>query len=104
MVDLVQTFKDGGPVMWPLLATAMTGLAISFERTIVLHQLPTAKKCEKILGEMEEVLVSQGLEAAAKKVSKGKGILNYVFARLLKRYDTLLAERRDLEKSANPNG
>ena len=97
MVDLVQTFKDGGPVMWPLLATAMTGLAISFERTIVLHQLPTAKQCEKQLSEMEDILVNQGLEGAAKKVSKGKGILNYVFARLLKRYDTLLAERRDLE-------
>lgn len=96
-MNLVQTFLDGGPVMWPLMATAMTGLAIAFERTIVLHRLPTQKQSEKQLNEIESLLVNEGLEGAAKKLSKGKGILNYTFARLLKRYDTLLTERRDLE-------
>jgi len=30
--------------------------------------------------------------------SKGKGVLNYIFARLLKRYDTLALEKKELEQ------
>ncbi len=97
-MNLLETFKSGGIMMWPLLAAALTGVAIVFERTIVLHRLPKAKQCEKQLNEIEDVLTKGGLEAAAQKVTKGKGILNYVFARLLKRFDTLLTERRDLEQ------
>lgn len=97
-MNLLETFKAGGLMMWPLLAAALTGIAIVFERTIVLHRLPKPKQCEKQLNELEDVLTKGGLEAAAQKVTKGKGILNYVFARLLKRFDTLLTERRDLEQ------
>jgi len=97
-MDLVKTFQAGGIMMYPLLASAITGLAILFERTIVLHRLPGPKQCEKQLNELENSLTSGGLEAAAQKVSKGKGIINYVFARLLKRFDTLLSERRDLQQ------
>ncbi len=97
-MNLFETFKAGGLMMWPLLAAALTGIAIVFERTIVLHRLPKPKQCEKQLNELEDVLTKGGLEAAAQKVTKGKGILNYVFARLLKRFDTLLTERRDLEQ------
>lgn len=97
-MNLLETFKSGGIMMWPLLAAALTGIAIVFERTIVLHRLPKPKQCEKQLMEIEDVLTKGGLEAAAQKVTKGKGILNYVFARLLKRFDTLITERRDLEQ------
>ena len=97
-IDLVQTFRDGGVMMYPLLTAAIVAIAIAFERTIVLHRLPTAKQCEKQLNDLEETVDKGGLEASAQHVSKGKGILNYVFARLLKRFDTLLSERRDLEK------
>lgn len=96
--DALKTFNDGGVMMYPLLASAITAIAILFERTIVLHRLPTAKMCEKQLNELEDELSRGGLESAARKVTKGKGILNYTFARLLKRFDTLLTERRDLEK------
>jgi biopolymer transport protein ExbB len=97
-MDLVQTFKDGGIMMYPLLASAITAIAIAFERTVVLHRLPKAKQCEKQLSDLEKKVDKEGLEAAAKHVSKGKGILNYVFARLLKRFDTLITERRELDQ------
>ncbi len=95
---MIEIFKDGGPMMWPLLIAALVGLAIIFERMIVLHKMPSAKKCEKELNQVEDVLTSAGLEAAAQKLAKGKGVMNYVFARLIKRFDTLLTERRDLEQ------
>jgi biopolymer transport protein ExbB/TolQ len=97
-IDLVKTFFAGGVMMYPLIGSAMTAVAILFERTIVLHRLPTPKQCEKQLADVEDALTRDGFEGAAKKVSKGKGVLNYTFARLLKRFDTLLSERRDLEK------
>jgi len=96
---MIQMFSDGGPVMWPLLAAALIGIAVIFERIVVLSRIPKAAKAEKQLEEMEAVLNEGGLEAAAQKVSKGKGLLNYIFARLLKRYDNLVIEKRELERT-----
>ncbi|MFA6470650.1 MAG: MotA/TolQ/ExbB proton channel family protein [Candidatus Latescibacterota bacterium] len=93
---MIEIFKAGGITMWPLLATALTGLAVIFERTITLHRLPSAKSCEKQLKDIEAEFDRTGLEGTAKKVAKGKGVMNYVFARLLKRFDTLAGEKRDL--------
>ena len=93
---MIEIFKAGGVCMWPLLASALTGLAVSFERTVTLHRLPSPRSCEKQLNDLEAEFNKGGLEAAAKKVAKGKGVMNYVFARLLKRFDTLSAEKRDL--------
>jgi biopolymer transport protein ExbB/TolQ len=93
---MIEIFKAGGICMYPLLATALTGLAIVFERTITLHRLPNSKSCEKQLMDLEDEFNKNGLTGAAKKVSKGKGVMNYVFARLLKRFDTLSAEKKDL--------
>jgi biopolymer transport protein ExbB/TolQ len=95
---MIELFKNGGPMMWPLLVAALVGLAIIFERMIVLHRMPSSKQCEKQLNEVEDILMRGGLEAAAQKLAKGKGVMNYVFARLIKRFDTLLTERRDLEQ------
>lgn len=95
---MIELFKAGGLMMWPLLTAALVGLAIIFERMVVLHRMPSAKQCEKQLNEVEDVLTKGGLEAAAQKLAKGKGVMNYIFARLIKRFDTLLTERRDLEQ------
>jgi len=95
MVDL---FNAGGTVMWALLAAALLGIAVIFERFVVLHRIPSATKAEEELENMETALSEGGLEGCAQKVSKGKGVLNYIFARLLKRYDTLVMEKRELEK------
>jgi biopolymer transport protein ExbB len=96
---MIQIFVDGGPVMWPLLASALIAMAVAFERMITLSRIPKPAKAEQQLEEIEAALNQGGLEAAAQKVSKGKGILNYIFARLLKRYDSLLVEKRDLDKT-----
>jgi biopolymer transport protein ExbB/TolQ len=94
--NAIQTFHDGGVCMYPLIGSAIIALAIAFERTITLHRLPTMKVCEKQLADIEKTIDKEGLEGAARLVTKGKGILNYTFARLLTRFDTLLTERRDL--------
>ncbi len=86
---MVHMFIIGGPVMWPLLAAALTAIAVSFERFVVLSRIPKTANAERQLEEMEAILNESGLEAAAQKVSKGKGILNYIFARLLKRFFSL---------------
>ena len=94
-----ELFESGGPLMWALLAAALLGIAVIFERFVVLSRIPTAAKADKQLEDMESALTSGGLEECANQVSKGKGILNYIFARLLKRYDTLVIEKKDLEKA-----
>ncbi len=94
-----ELFESGGIMMWPLIAAALVAIAVIFERFIVLSRIPTTAKADKQLEDMESALTSGGLEECANRVSKGKGVLNYIFARLLKRYDTLVIEKKDLEKA-----
>ena len=101
---MIELFKAGGPLMWALLAAALMGIAVIFERFVVLHRIPTAQKADKELENIENTLREGGLEGCAQTVSKGKGILNYIFARLLKRYDTLVIEKKDLEKARGLTG
>ena len=96
---MIELFQNGGPLMWALLIAALLGIAVIFERFVVFSRIPSAQKADKQLEIVENALHSGGLEECAKVVSKGKGILNYVFARLLKRYDTLIIEKKDLERA-----
>ncbi|MFC1651387.1 MotA/TolQ/ExbB proton channel family protein [Candidatus Latescibacterota bacterium] len=96
-----ELFVKGGPLMWALLAAALTAIAVIFERFVVFSRIPAPAKADKQLEDVENALTSGGLEECANIVAKGKGILNYLFARLLKRYDTLVIEKRDLEKARN---
>lgn len=95
---MVEMFKAGGPLMYALLTAALVGIAVIFERFVVLHRMPSAKKAESQLEDVEQALTEGGLEGCAQKVAKGKGVLNYIFARLLKRYDMLIMEKRELEQ------
>ena len=101
---MIELFKAGGPLMYALLAAALLGIAVIFERFVVLHRIPSAQKADKELENLENTLREGGLESCAQAVSKGKGILNYIFARLLKRYDTLVIEKKDLEKARGISG
>ena len=96
---MIELFKAGGPLMYALLMAALLGIAVIFERFVVLHRVPSSQKADKELENLENTLREGGLEGCAQAVSKGKGILNYIFARLLKRYDTLVIEKKDLEKA-----
>jgi biopolymer transport protein ExbB len=95
---MVELFKAGGPLMYALLVAALVGIAVIFERMVVLHRMPTSQKAEQQLTDVEQALTEGGLEGCAQKVSKGKGALNYIFARLLRRYDTLVMEKKELEQ------
>lgn len=95
-MDVVQLFKDGGPLMWALLFAALAAIAVVFERLVVLHRMPKPAKAEQELEDVEAALTEGGLEGCASKISKGKGVLNYIFARQLKRYDLLVMEKREL--------
>ena len=100
-MNFVETFQDGGPLMWVLLAAALMAIAVVFERFVVLQRVPTSQKADKELEDIENALNEEGLEGCAKVVAKGKGILNYIFARLLKRYDNLVIEKKDLARARN---
>jgi len=97
-MNLLEMFKNGGPMMYVLLATALAGIAVIFERFVVLHRIPSAAKAEQQLEDVEQALTDGGLEGCASFISKGKGIMNYIFARLLKRYDILVMEKRELKQ------
>jgi len=60
-MDIVDTFKDGGPLMWALLLAAVTAIAVIFERFVVLHRIPSASKAEKQLEDIEAALTEGGL-------------------------------------------
>jgi biopolymer transport protein ExbB len=96
-MNFLEMFKNGGPMMYGLLALALAGIAVVFERFVVLHKIPNAAKAEKQLEDVEQAITDGGLEGCASYVSKGKGILNYIFARLLKRYDILVMEKKELK-------
>ena len=50
-----------------------------------------------LLEEVEGVLAREGEEAAAARCARGKGVLNYMFASLMRRYDRLMVEQREFE-------
>ena len=95
---LVDQFFKGGPIMWPLLLCLLIALAIIIERLWRLLAVPGEEEAEQQLNEAEEVLSSQGEGGAIELFRQGSGVLNFIFAALVKRYDTLVLENRtDLE-------
>ena len=95
---LVDQFFKGGPMMWPMLLCLLIALAIIIERMWRLLAVPGEQEAEQQLNEAEEVLKSQGEGGAVELFRQGSGVLNFIFAALVKRYDTLVLENRtDLE-------
>jgi biopolymer transport protein ExbB len=95
---LVEQFVKGGAMMWPLLLCSLLALAFIIERMWVVWSVPGPQQAEKELDHAEQALLTQGEKGAAEHFRRGRGVLNYIFAALLKRYDSLLLEnRQDLE-------
>ena len=87
----------GGPMMWPLLICSLISLVVTIDRLLSYMRLPSEEEAEAQLTEVESVLENGG-EAAVEHFKQNKGVLNFVFAALLKRYDSLVLENRtDLE-------
>ena len=96
MIDII---ISGGWTMVPLILCALLAIAFIFERLIVLSKVPTAQQAEAQLETVERVLTGEGEEAAVEHCARGRGPLNYVFAALMKRYDTLMIEHREFEST-----
>lgn len=95
---LVDQFSKGGPMMYPLLLCSLMALGVIIDRLWNLMRVPGEEDAEQQLNEAEEVLKSQGERGAVEHFRKGKGVLNFVFAALVKRYDSLVLENRtDIE-------
>ena len=92
---LMEQFSKGGWMMWPLLTCSLLALAFIAERLWALSRIPGEEEAERELEEAEGALRNQGEEGAVEHFKSNSGPLNYVFAALLKRYDTLILENRE---------
>ena len=81
--------------MWPLLLCLLIALAIIIERLWRLLAVPDEQEAEQQLNEAEEALSNQG-EVAGLLSCFGRAVacINFIFAALVKRYDTLVLENR----------
>lgn len=95
---LVDQFLKGGPMMWALLLCSLVALGIVFDRVWHLLRVPSEEQAEQELDAAEDVLKNQGEKGAVEHFRQGSGVLNFIFAALVKRYDVLVLENRnDLE-------
>ncbi len=90
-----ETIQSGGPLMVPLILAAVLVAAYSIERFWVLSQMPSAEEAKQQLDALEAALSRGGQEAAASACDEGKGVLNFVFARILRRHNALMIEQRE---------
>ena len=89
---LVEQFQKGGPMMWPLLLCSVLAITFIVERAWTLWRVSGEERLEEELGGIRRVLSEEGMEAVLEGTVKGKGVLNFVFARLIRRYDALRGE------------
>lgn len=94
-----EIIKSGGPLMAPLIGCAILAIAYSIERFWILSRLPSPDKAKEELDSREAALLKGGREAVVDECNRGKGVLNFVFASLLKRHDTLLIEQREFQET-----
>ena len=91
---LVDSFVKGGPMMWPWLRCSLIALGLIIDRLLNHFRVPSEEEAEAELNAAEQVLQSQGEKGAVEHFRQGSGVLNFVFAALLKRFDTLILENR----------
>ncbi len=91
---LLDQFTKGGPMMYPLLICSLITVGVIIDRLIGIYSVPSDEGAEGQLEETENVLKSQGMEALVEHLKQGSGVLNYVFAAILRRFDTLILENR----------
>jgi biopolymer transport protein ExbB len=83
--------------MVPLIGCAVLALAFILERMWVYSHLPSRERAQEELDRLESTLINRGEEAVVEECNQGKGVLNFVFASLLRRYDTLMLEQREFK-------
>ena len=93
----METLLAGGILMIPLGICALLGLAFIIERFVVLGKVPDDETAQAEFEAAERTLMNEGQVAAAQHCNAGEGPLNFVFASLLKRFDTLMIELREFK-------
>ena len=96
-MGMLEIIKSGGPLMVPLIGCAVLSLALVLERIWVFRGLPGRDSAQEELERVETALVDRGEEAVVEECNQGKGVLNYLFASLLQRYDVLMIEQREFK-------
>ena len=96
---MIDTLVSGGILMIPLGLCAVLALTFIIERGWVLSHIPDARQSQVVLEETEHLLVAQGEAAAAEHCRTHRGPLTFIFAALLKRFDTLMLERREFRET-----
>ena len=94
-----ETIQSGGPLMVPLIGCALLSLAFTMERFWVFTHLPSRDEAQDELDRLERSLADGGEDAVVEECNRGTGVLNYVFASLLRRYDTLMLEQREFQET-----
>jgi biopolymer transport protein ExbB/TolQ len=94
-----EIIKSGGPLMVPLIGCALLAVAYSIERFWVFSRLPNAAAAKAELDGLEEALLAGGRERVVEACNQGTGVLNFVFASLLRRHDTLVIEQREFHET-----
>jgi len=92
-----EIIKSGGPLMVPLIACAVLSLAYTIERLWVLGRVPRSEEAGAELERVERMLLQGGHDAVVEECNQGKGVLNFVFASLLRRHETLVIEQREFK-------
>jgi len=93
---MIEIIQSGGEVMWVLVVMSVVALTVLLERLIVLHRAPNEEQIERALDEVEQIVTQQGEKAAAEHGAQGGGLTNFVFLSLMKRYDVMVLEERDV--------
>lgn len=94
-----EIIQSGGPLIVPLLICAVLAIAYSIERLLVLGRMPGPDEAKETLDRLEAAVLQGGHKAAVEECNRGKGVLNYVFASLLKRYNTLRIEQNEFKET-----
>ena len=92
-----EIIQSGGPLMVPLIICAVLTIGYSVERLWVLGKLPDPEASKAELDRLESALFSGGQETVVEACNEGRGVLNYVFAALVKRYNTLRIEQQEFK-------
>jgi len=95
--DLLQLFRQGGPLMWPILGCSILGLAFFFERLV--HYVTVERQGRRLARQVVPLLHDGEVAAALSACRSEETPLSRIYLRLLERrgqsLDTLRAEAGD---------
>ncbi|MBZ0200925.1 MAG: MotA/TolQ/ExbB proton channel family protein [Ignavibacteriaceae bacterium] len=95
---LVDTILKGGPeIMIPLFIFSIITVGVLIERLYKYFSVPNSAKTNEYLNEIEGVIQQYGdIEKVEEHIKKGKGILKFVFLRIIMRYKFFVEEKRPI--------